>query len=883
MKKNSRNIALIIILILGLQIFSILISNFYNNDYYRAFKETEYISDKIPKIQNGYPKTLLIDDMENIDDWVNLSCEKSLSTDCTQGSYSLNMTVNSTNGQQSVVKDVNSTSLGFNFSLYDTLEFDLKITGSNFTAFSVALNQRPQFEFVIWYRSYRDSQWHHVVINLKKPAKVNMAYFDLHVLVLSLWGHEDYEEEIFSILIDNMYLSSSGIRLTPDLDYKDISPGNSVNFVVELEHIHGTASEDFSITLNKNNLIEFDANLNCSILSILPNKSKSFTVNFTAPIPASVDVCESVNVFVQSQSQPGKNYSITLTCGVQTNRDRIYFMSDYYNGSYELFSMNPDGTNVTRLTYNKDDEHTVVCLSPDGTLIAFTRSNESNNANYREIWVLNLTDMTEWQVTLNNCSDSHPDFSPDGKELCFFSNNRFPGDNASVYIISINGSNERQLTPENYLCADPSWSRKGDKIAFNALPPGGTNTWDFEIFTINATDGTNLTQITNDNFCETDPYWSKDDECILYDRYVGPGDWNDLNNVFADWEPWEILEFNRTSTLEEKLLETIGDNEAKYAIIPTYSPDNKKYMYSRYIDEYGIFRCFIDDRKGNTVELDLPYNVLWADWGPRRDYVPRPDLAVVNISSNPAYNPTNPACNEITATIRNVGDTHLTSAKVIFTDGHPKFGGTSIGSVKTISNLAPGQSIEVSSDLWLNPMLGEHFVYATILNSTPQENNILNNRNFTKFYFKPPMSFILSSNAGEPHKNGAFMLNWSISIGADNYSVYIYNRNITILNDSITLVQEGITKINYSTLRSNGNYYFVVVAVNKTGRTLSNCILVSIQIPSIGEGDDDDDDEKVIDMGVIIVVILLASIGGGVAVVVLIKKGIFNISKLKRK
>jgi hypothetical protein len=53
--------------------------------------------------------------------------------------------------------------------------------------------------------------------------------------------------------------------------------------------------------------------------------------------------------------------------------------------------------------------------------------------------------------------------------------------------------------------------------------------------------------------------------------------------------------------------------------------------------------------------------------------------------------------------------------------------------------------------------------------------------------------------------------------------------------------------------------------------------------PPIGDDDDDDDDEG-LDMGIVIVIIILASVGAGVVVIaVLIKKGIIDISKLKRE
>jgi len=99
----------------------------------------------------------------------------------------------------------------------------------------------------------------------------------------------------------------------------------------------------------------------------------------------------------------------------------------------------------------------------------------------------------------------------------------------------------------------------------------------------------------------------------------------------------------------------------------------------------------------------------------------------------------------------------------------------------------------------------------------------------------PPGDFILSSNAGTPDDNGNFDLTWTSSDNALTYSVYRYSSYITEINGSLTLLGDGITDLSLALSGyTDGTYYFIVVAHNAYGDTLSNCIEVIVQIPSDG-------------------------------------------------
>ncbi|MFX1456218.1 MAG: hypothetical protein ACFFDB_12660, partial [Promethearchaeota archaeon] len=116
-------------------------------------------------------------------------------------------------------------------------------------------------------------------------------------------------------------------------------------------------------------------------------------------------------------------------------------------------------------------------------------------------------------------------------------------------------------------------------------------------------------------------------------------------------------------------------------------------------------------------------------------------------------------------------------------------------------------------------------------------NDTLGNVGYSEITFRydilSPKPFILSHSAGTPDIDGQFQLNWTISIGADNYSIYIYNSLITEINGSVTSVT-GVTDLNYSMSLDSGIYYILVRSYNETGSTDSNQIMITVDIPPEG-------------------------------------------------
>jgi Tol biopolymer transport system component len=94
----------------------------------------------------------------------------------------------------------------------------------------------------------------------------------------------------------------------------------------------------------------------------------------------------------------------------------IYFDSNR-NGSYDIFRMKADGSDVKQLTYDSNINNVAPDLSADGTKIAFFSDRDGNY----EIYTMNENGDNIQRVTSNPADDVNPVFSPDGTKILFHS------------------------------------------------------------------------------------------------------------------------------------------------------------------------------------------------------------------------------------------------------------------------------------------------------------------------------------------------------------------------------------------------------------------------------------------------------------------------------
>ena len=129
--------------------------------------------------------------------------------------------------------------------------------------------------------------------------------------------------------------------------------------------------------------------------------------------------------------------SSTSTIGFSGNSSMIVFESDR-DGNTEIYVMNTDGSNETRLTHN-DAQDISPSWSPDGSKIAFSSDRDGN----AEIYVMMADGSKQQRLTNTLAGDSAPSWSPDGAQITF--NSDGPG-NEEIYIMNIDGSNQARIT-----------------------------------------------------------------------------------------------------------------------------------------------------------------------------------------------------------------------------------------------------------------------------------------------------------------------------------------------------------------------------------------------------------------------------------------------------
>jgi TolB protein len=244
------------------------------------------------------------------------------------------------------------------------------------------------------------------------------------------------------------------------------------------------------------------------------------------------------------------------------------------DGDAEIYVMNADGSNVTRLTDNADDD-TNPDWSPDGTQMAFTRYDGMNS----HIWVMDASGSGQTQLTAIG-DNEEPTWSPDGLRIAFDTNRN---GNDDIYVINADGSGVAPLTMSLDHESEASWSPDGAKIAYNragdvwVMDSDGTNavdltnepgTGDFnpdwspdgekiafasnrgdsvDVYVMDR-DGSNVTNLTNVSMSDGRPVWSPDGTMISYYRQIA------LDNT-------EVWVMNADGSEKQNLTNAAGDQD----------------------------------------------------------------------------------------------------------------------------------------------------------------------------------------------------------------------------------------------------------------------------------------------------------------------------------
>lgn len=177
------------------------------------------------------------------------------------------------------------------------------------------------------------------------------------------------------------------------------------------------------------------------------------------------------------------------------------------NKKLEIWVVNVDGSGLIKLTtdiqistdgtgpvYGHDFSPT---WSPDGTRIAFSSGRDGLSGT--ELYVMNADGSNQTRLTNNAVDDRYPTWSPDSQRIAFYRNG---SSTTGINIINRDGTNEVNITNEGFM---PAWSPDGTRFAFLRLDPSMGYT--SALFIMNA-DGSNPVKITNNSFNSFVPAWA---------------------------------------------------------------------------------------------------------------------------------------------------------------------------------------------------------------------------------------------------------------------------------------------------------------------------------------------------------------------------------------
>ena len=250
---------------------------------------------------------------------------------------------------------------------------------------------------------------------------------------------------------------------------------------------------------------------------------------------------------------------------------KIVFYSNR-DGNTEIYTMDSDGSNQTRLTFNEASDSSPV-WSPNGRQIAFHSDRDGND----EIYVMDADGTNQRRLTDHPARDFNPDWSPDGSRIIFYSARQV---DLHFFVMDSDGTDVKPLKQKRGGFR-PKWSPDGERIAVGCyvLNAEGRAPW-----RVSSRPNVDKAMILEG--------WSPDGTQILYSEADRPSDKDTL--VIAMLEPtWQrsIIGWRRVAVPSK--LEMVFHSAA-------FSADGKSILFSgkqNADDAWDIYRFRLADRK----------------------------------------------------------------------------------------------------------------------------------------------------------------------------------------------------------------------------------------------------------------------------------------------
>ena len=256
---------------------------------------------------------------------------------------------------------------------------------------------------------------------------------------------------------------------------------------------------------------------------------------------------------------------------------KIVFVSRR-DGNFEIYIMNPDGSDQTNLTQHRAKDSAPV-WSPTGEQILFV----SDRGGVEDLYLMDADGTNVRQVFKKLIGREFPTWSPDGKALAY---HRFH--TSSIYTASIDGKDETKVADGLW----PAWSPNGSEIAFMAAKfvwaeNGNLQAPNIRVEIINLR--THVEEkLLPGKIGMFDPTWAPDSTQIAFS-------WTGRQEIGATMGIYVV---NRDGS---GLREIIDAEDAVASVFnPTWSPDGNELIYNKRIG--GVRDLFKVDLDGGVPE-----------------------------------------------------------------------------------------------------------------------------------------------------------------------------------------------------------------------------------------------------------------------------------------
>ena len=216
--------------------------------------------------------------------------------------------------------------------------------------------------------------------------------------------------------------------------------------------------------------------------------------------------------------------------------------------SYDIFSANPDGSNLKQLT-NEPGYDAEATLSTDGKKIVFTSVRNDD----LDIYTMNADGTQLKQLTHELGYDGGPFFSPDGKLIVYRAHHPKTDQEITdyknllkqalirptyleIWLMKSDGSDKRQITDLGAASFAPSFYPDGKRIIFSSNVGSTGGMGNFELYAVDL-DGKDLVRITYTDGFDGFPMFSPDGKKLVWVSGRNAKVPHETNIFIADWVP----------------------------------------------------------------------------------------------------------------------------------------------------------------------------------------------------------------------------------------------------------------------------------------------------------------------------------------------------------